>query len=273
MRVAVGLREATARLSVTSDTARLDAELLMAHALGQSRSDMLLRFMDAESPACFAALVERRARQEPIAHIVGKQEFYGRVFTVTPATLIPRSDSETVIDAAQERKADARRILDLGTGSGALLLTMLAECPRAQGSGLDCSAAALKVADGNAHRLGLASRAEWLLSDWHECGWGDALGEFDLILCNPPYIEEDAGIDVSVRDYEPALALFSGPDGLADYRVLFPQLRQLLVPQGVAIFEIGASQGSSVREIAVEAGFSVEVRPDLAGRDRVIICT
>lgn len=265
------LRKAAERLSATSDTARLDAEVLMAHALGVSRSELLLRHMRDAAPEGFAALVERRAVHEPVAYIVGEQEFYGRSFGVTPDVLIPRSDSEATLAAALEGAGETGRVLDLGVGSGALLLSFLAEKPGWDGIGVDRSAGALGVAGDNAARLGVESRAQLLRSDWHAAGWCDPLGAFDRVIANPPYVEEAADIALSVHGYEPAGALFAGADGLDDYRVLIPQLRSLLVPEGVTVLEIGASQAESVGEIAREAGFSTDLRRDLAGRPRALI--
>ncbi|MET4133174.1 release factor glutamine methyltransferase [Porphyrobacter sp. MBR-155] len=271
MTVSEAIRAAAERLAAASDTARLDAELLMAHALGVSRSDMLLREMQSPAPAGFAALVERRAAHEPVAYITGLAEFYGLELTVTPATLIPRGDSETLIAAALEVAGTAGRALDLGTGSGALLLALLANRAGWQGVGVDASAAALAVAAGNADALGLANHSAWHQRDWHAWGWADGLGTFDLVLCNPPYVEADAALDRQVRDYEPASALFAGPQGLDDYRALIPQLGKLIVPDGIAIFEIGARQAEAVSAIAATAGFAVELRRDLAGRPRALI--
>ena len=271
MTVAEAIRAAATRLAVTSDTARLDAELLMAHALGLSRSDMLLRTMQHPAPASFAGLVERRAGCEPVAYIIGTAEFYGLTLAVTPATLIPRGDSETLVDAALEVAGDSGRVIDLGTGSGALLLALLFNRAGWHGVGVDASAPALVVAAGNAAALGLAERSDWLHRDWRAPGWADDLGTFDLVLCNPPYVEAGAALDRQVRDHEPASALFSGAEGLDDYRVLIPQLGKLLVPGGVAIFEIGANQAASVSAIAVAAGFTAELRHDLAGRPRVLV--
>ena len=265
------IRAAAARLSATSDTARLDAELLLAHALGVSRSDMLLRAMRDHAPEAFGALVERRSRHEPVAYIIGVQEFYGREFAVEPGVLIPRGDSETLIEAALEAAPGARRVLDLGTGSGALLLTALLELPGAQGIGIDASPTAVRASGRNARSLGLGVRAMILLRDWREAGWASELGTFDLILCNPPYVEQDAALDPSVRDHEPASALFSGPEGLDDYRVLIPQLRALMGDNAVAVLEIGASQADSVSQIAETCGFSVEMSLDLAKRPRALI--
>ena len=269
--VADAIRAATVRLSDTSDTARLDAELLMAHALGVSRSDVLLRYMQDNPPAGFAPMVERRAAREPIAYITGTQEFYGRAFAVTPAVLIPRADSESVIETALKAAPDARRVLDCGTGSGALLLTLLAEIPDAQGTGIDASVAAVEVARANAAGLGLTRRADIRLANWTAPGWADELGLFDLVIANPPYVENGAALDADVRDYEPASALFSGLDGLDDYNILIPQLPQLLTKNGVVVLEIGATQAEQVTQIAREHGFAATAHKDLGGRDRTLI--
>ena len=275
MTINEAIRAATDRLAATSDTARLDAEVLMAHTLGVTRSDLLLRHMRDLVPESFVALIDRRARQEPVAHIVGQQEFYGLPLRVTPDTLIPRGDSETLIEAAREHFAaqPPARVLDMGTGTGALLLAALSLFPDASGTGIDASAAALEVAADNAQRLGMADRATMLLRDWTVAGWANDLGRFDLILCNPPYVEQDAVLDVSVRAFEPASALFAGVEGLDDYRVLIPQLPPLLADAGLAILEIGHSQADSVGDIARAAGFAVEVRHDLAQRPRALILT
>jgi len=293
MTVGEAIRAAATRLAAISDSARLDAELLMAHAVGVSRSDMLLRALRDPEPANFAALVERRAAHEPVAYITGTAEFYGLTLAVTPATLIPRGDSETLIEAARETFANRpapQRILDLGTGSGALLLAAMSVWHSADGMGLDQSAEALLIAIRNAqthantpiavvgnlkaelpaHRQD-RGMARFIQRDWRKRGWRNHLGTFDLILCNPPYVESDAALDPQVRDHEPASALFAGPEGLDDYRVLIPQLGKLLVPGGVAIFEIGANQAASVSAIAVAAGFAAELRHDLAGRPRALV--
>ncbi|MFN3990729.1 MAG: peptide chain release factor N(5)-glutamine methyltransferase [Erythrobacter sp.] len=269
--VGEAIRAAAEHLAPVSDTARLDAELLMAHALGMSRSQMLLKAMREPAPVRFAAFVARRAAHEPIAYITGTTEFYGLTLRVTPATLIPRSDSETLIEAALERAGEHGRVLDLGTGSGALLLAVLAKRARWQGVGLDASPEALAVAEGNAADLGLAGRSAWFNRSWHDAGWAEGLGVFDLILCNPPYVEETAALDPQVRDYEPASALFAGPEGLDDYRVLIPQLPALMTPQASAILEIGADQAASVTALAEAAGFQGTLRRDLAGRARALI--
>lgn len=263
------LRDAATQLSGVSDTPRLDAELLMAYALGLKRSDMLLRQLDLAVPEAFAALIARRAGHEPVAYITGRQAFWDLELEVTPDVLIPRADSETLIEAALERPASAR-VLDLGTGSGALLLAALSAFPDAQGVGIDASDAALAVARNNANRLAFGGRSKWLRRSWHDADWSKALGQFDLILCNPPYVEDDAELAPMVAQHEPHSALFAGPDGLDDYRILIPQIPALLAPHGVAIFEIGHMQADAVGDLATRAGLSTELRRDLAGKPRAL---
>ena len=269
MTVGEALREAAARLG--TDWARDEAEILMAHALGVTRSAMLLGFLREASPLAFAPMVERRVVGEPVAYITGETEFFGRRFIVTPDVLIPRSDSEATVLAALEAAAEPRRILDCGTGSGILLLSLLAERPGASGIGTDRSPAALAVAAANARALDLSGRAEMREADWTRPGWAADLGQFDLVIANPPYVEDDAELDASVRDFEPAGALFAGPEGLEAYRVLIPQLPNLLAPGGVAVFEIGYRQAEAVTAIAEAAGFAAALRRDLAGRPRALI--
>ena len=273
VRVSDAIRDAARRLTQASDTPRLDAEWLMAHALGSSRSDLLLRHMQDAAPTGFAELVVRRQRREPVAYILGQQDFLGRSFAVSPAVLIPRSDSESVVLAALAAAPDARRVLDLGTGSGALLLSLLAELPAARGCGVDRSGDALAIARRNAEVLGLADRIEFVRADWSEPGWHDGLGRFDLVIANPPYVETDAALAADVRDFEPAGALFAGADGLDDYRILIPCLPGLLAQGATAVLEIGAQQAKAVARLGEEAGFTATVRPDLAGRDRAVILT
>ncbi|QPC98503.1 peptide chain release factor N(5)-glutamine methyltransferase [Qipengyuania soli] len=269
--VGEAIRAAAERLAKTSDTARLDAELLMAHALGIARSDMLLKAMRDAAPAVFPDLVERRSSHEPVAHILGRQEFFGLELAVTPDTLIPRGDSETIVEAALEAAPSAGRVLDMGTGTGALLLAFLSQREAARGLGMDASEAAIAVARGNADRLGLGERAEFRLDSWLAEDWTVGLGQFDLVLCNPPYVEDDAALDPDVSDYEPAGALFAGPEGLDDYRAIIPQLGKLLLPDGIAVLEIGATQADSVAAIARDSGFESELRHDLGGRPRALI--
>ncbi|KHK89491.1 peptide chain release factor N(5)-glutamine methyltransferase [Novosphingobium malaysiense] len=269
--VADAIRAAAVRLEATSDTARLDAEVLMAHALGVSRSDLLLRHMRSEAPAGYPALVDRRAAHEPVAYITGQQEFFGLPFMVTPEVLIPRGDSEVLVETALKARPGARSVLDCGTGSGALLLAVLANLPQARGTGIDSSPGALAVAASNARTLGLDERARMMAADWHRAGWSETLGgPFDLILANPPYVENDAELDTSVCEYEPAGALFSGPDGLDDYRILVPQLPALMAPGGLALVEIGHRQAEAVSAIGQAAGMAATIHHDLANRPRVI---
>lgn len=268
--VAQALRDAATALAETSDTPRLDAELLMAEALGVTRSELLLRHMGDAVPAALAPLLERRRRQEPVAYILGRQEFHGLEFHVTPDVLIPRGDSEVLIDVALTARPDARRVLDCGTGSGALLLTVLSRLEQALGVGIDRSEAALAVARSNSEGLGLADRAAMKLADWRRSGWAAEFGAFDLVLANPPYVEDGAPLAASVRDYEPAGALFAGADGLDDYRVLIPQLPGLLTPDGIAVIEIGHTQAEAVTALAHAAGFRARLHRDLGGRPRAL---
>jgi release factor glutamine methyltransferase len=245
----------------------------MAEALGVSRSELLLRAMAKPEPPGFSPLLARRLAHEPVAYILGHQEFYGRAFRVTRDVLIPRADSETTVAAALAAHADPRRVLDCGTGSGALLLTVLAERPAASGIGIDVSAAALAVAAANADALGLTPGVALHERDWTSPGWADDLGRFDLILANPPYVEDGAELAPAVRDHEPAIALFAGPEGLEAYRVLIPQLPALLAPGGAAVLEIGAGQAEAVTALARDAGFAVALHRDLGGRPRALVLT
>ncbi|MEC3951082.1 peptide chain release factor N(5)-glutamine methyltransferase [Sphingobium sp. HWE2-09] len=264
------LRAATVQLAVASDTARLDAELLMAHALGLSRRDLLLRQRDLAVPATFASLLDRRLSGEPIAHITGTRDFWTISLSVTPDTLIPRPDSETLIEAAVDHFSarPPATILDLGTGSGALLLAALDQWPTARGLGIDASAAALAVAQANAARLGMADRADFRPGDWAT----GVTGAFDLLLINPPYIVADLPLTGDVLR-EPASALFAGADGLDDYRRIAPDLPRLIAPGGMAAIEIGYDQKDSVGALLRDQGLYVAVRRDLIGHDRCLIAT
>lgn len=269
MTIRKALHAAAAELADASDTPRLDAELLMAHALGVDRGSMLLAGLDCPVPAGFAGLVARRRRSEPIAYIVGVRDFWTITLAVGPGVLIPRPDSETLIDAAVDHfrgTAGPRTVIDLGTGSGALLLAALSEWPEARGVGIDASRTALATAAGNAARLGLAGRAGMLPGGWE--GTGEM---FDLVLCNPPYIADDAVLAPDVALYEPGSALFAGADGLDDYRRIAPVIGRQIAPGGVACIEIGSSQGQSAAALFAAAGLQVALRRDLAGRDRCLV--
>ncbi len=270
----IALRDATAALSTVSQTPRLDAEFLAAFALQIPRLDMLMHAKDLTVPSGFADMIQRRLAHEPVAYITGSQAFWDIQLCVSPDVLIPRADSETLIEAAQAAfngTAPPRRILDLGTGSGALLLAALSLFPDATGIGVDASAAALGVARYNAEQLGFANRVQMQQRNWHEAGWANGLvSQFDLILCNPPYVETGAALMPMVAMYEPHAALFAGAEGLDDYQILLPQISELLAPAGIAIFEIGHLQAKSVGDLAYGAGLKSSLQYDLAGNPRCL---
>lgn len=213
------------------------------------------------------ALAQRLARK-PVSQIIGRRAFWRHDFTVTPDVLDPRPDTETLVAAALE--VPFARVLDLGTGSGCILISLLADRPSARGAGVDLSDAALAVARGNADRLGVADRAEFVRSDW--CA--GVSGRFDLIVSNPPYIaaEEMAALQPEVRDHEPHMALTDGGDGLSVYRRLAQEAPAHLMPGGWLMVEIGPTQGAAVCAVFQAAGLeTVSIRPDLDGRDRVVL--
>lgn len=268
MTVRAALAAAAARFAFSA-TPRLDAELLLAHALGITRERSLLD-PPAAVPAAFAALVERRAAHEPIAYITGTRAFWTIELDVGPGVLIPRADSETLIEAAVAHFGERapRTVLDLGTGPGTLLLAALDQWPAATGVGVDASDAALAFARRNAERLGMADRASLVRGSWAATG-----GAFDLILCNPPYIGTAEPLPPEVSAFEPGEALFAGLDGLDDYRALAPLLPAQLAPGGCACIEIGHRQAAAVTALLEAAGLAVALRRDLAGRDRCLIAT
>jgi release factor glutamine methyltransferase len=258
------------------EDARSEAWLLLSAATGRSRADLIAGAPRALSPAeeeRLAALAARRLAREPMAYILGSREFWSLPFRVGPAVLVPRPESETMVEAALEAigdRAAALRILDLGTGSGCLLLALLSELPRASGLGTDGSAAALAIAKDNAERLGLADRAAFREGDWG----GGLAGPFDLIVSNPPYVAQaDAtGLAPEVRAFEPEDALFAGPDGLDAYHALAPDCARLLAEDGVVCLEIGQGQGPAVAGIMRRHGLRlVASRQDLAGIERCLI--
>ncbi len=241
----------------------------MAHALGTSREDLLLRHLDTPAPATFEALLARRLAHEPIAYITGTRAFWTIDLAVGPGALIPRADSETLIEAALDHfgASGPATILDLGTGPGTLLLAALAQWPGAKGVGIDRSESALAMARTNADRLGLAGRVNFTLGDWAK----GIEQRFDLVLANPPYIGTAEALPADVAAYEPHEALFAGPDGLDDYRLIVPQLPRLLAPGGIAVLEIGHAQTEAVSGLVAQAGLEASARRDLAGRPRAII--
>ncbi len=263
------LGEAARRLAAASETPRLDAELLMAHSMGIEREALLLCRQDDEASEAFEALVRRREAGEPIAYITGRRAFWTIELEVGPGVLVPRPDSETVIEAAVAHfgTSGPRSILDLGTGPGTLLLAALDQWPQACGLGIDASEKALLFARRNAERLGQSERVHFRLGDW-----GEGIDErFDLVLCNPPYIEADAGLPADVGEWEPPGALFAGEDGLDDYRRLAPQIGRLIAPGGIACIEIGAAQEASVTELFRSWKLNPRIVQDLAGRPRCVV--
>ncbi|GGL74362.1 release factor glutamine methyltransferase [Wenxinia marina] len=250
--------------------AALDARRLLAHALGIAPDRLTLHLPEAVPDAvaaAYEALISRRAAREPVAQITGRRMFYGREFLVTADVLDPRPETEVLIEAALA--APFETVLDLGTGSGCILLTLLAEMEGSRGVGTDVSGPACDVAEENARRLGMGDRARIVHTDW----WAGVTGSFDLIVSNPPYIAaaEMAGLEPEVREWEPRGALTDEADGLGAYRTILSGAPQRLVPGGRLILEIGAGQGAAVVDLAHRAGFT-EVRRirDLDGRDRVI---
>ncbi len=265
--VRVAIADAAARIA--SATPRLDAELLMAHALGVSHQDLLLKHLSDPAPSSFDALVARRLAYEPVAYITGSRGFWTVEIGVGPGVLVPRADSETLIEAAVAHFGGGQgpgRVLDLGTGPGTLLLAALAEWPEAYGLGVDSSEAALAYARRNATTLRIADRAIFKPGDWAT----GLAGQFDLILCNPPYIGIAEELGPEVRGHEPPAALFAGADGLDDYRRIVPELPRLLAPGGLAVLEIGWMQGEAVSALMRGAGLDPVLHHDLGGRPRAI---
>ena len=266
------LAAAAARLAAAGvPDAPRDARRLMAAALGVGADRLSLHAGEAigsEAAAAFARMLDERARFRPVAQIVGQRAFWGRDFVVTSAVLDPRPETETLVAAALDGPA-AARLLDIGTGSGAILLTLLAEWTLAEGVGTDIDADALAVAETNAVRLGVAARCRLLRGTWT----AGAAGPFDLVVSNPPYIAEAEieGLAADVRAWEPRHALTPGPTGLESYAAIAAELSAVLAPGGRALFEIGPTQAAAVAGLLAAAGYpAARVHPDLDGRDRVV---
>jgi release factor glutamine methyltransferase len=266
------LDDAARQLSSTSDTARLDAELLMAEALHIDRDRLLLSPPDRSVPKRFWDMVSRRSDGEPVAYITGRRAFWNIELHVGPGVLVPRPDSEVLIASAIEHfegTSGPKRILDLGTGPGTLLLAALDIWPDATGLGIDVSRQALSYASANARRLGFEGRAKLMQGNWA----AGLLESFDLVLCNPPYVAEGAELGPGVREFEPDEALFAGSEGLDAYRELAPQLPRLLNPGGLAAIEIGPGQSAAVTALLERDGLKARVADDLGGRARAIVLT
>ena len=261
-------------------TSLLDARMIVAHAMGLDSSALALHDDEPVAAATVAtadAMIERRLVGEPIARIIGEKEFWSLPFRLSPATLVPRPDTETLVQAALDalsasgRRSDELRVLDLGTGSGCILLALLSELPNAFGIGVDRAEGAVVTAAENARRLGLADRARFVAGDWAEA----IGGRFDAILANPPYVEEEAlpELPVEVIGFDPRLALAGGSHGIDGHKAIIPALPRLLAPSGFAIVELGPRQGPMIADLAATAGMTMEVRHDLAGRERAAFLT
>lgn len=257
------------------DSPSIDARLLLEVATGATRTDILTdpyRAVTPDQQAALDAFVERRLKREPVSRILGRKGFWKIMLNVTPDVLSPRSDTEAILDVILLAYPPHRtfEMIDLGTGSGAILLAILAERASARGVGTDISSEALAVAKENAANLELDNRATFLRTEW-AAGFGD--DSFDLVVSNPPYIPSGdiPGLDPEVRDHDPHLALDGGPDGLQAYRELAPEIRRILRPNGVFAVEIGWDQGPQVKALFEAAGFeNVIVVKDLSDRDRVV---
>lgn len=266
------LRNGTRLLAAAiGDGASRDARILMAHMMGVETDRLtveLSRMITPTQVSQFEHMIKRRALREPISHITGKRAFWKHDFKVSADVLDPRPETETLVELALDRAAP-ETILDLGIGSGCILLSLLGEFPDAQGIGTDLSEAALHVARQNAHSLGLSDRVTFQTADWFD----GITGLFNLIVSNPPYItaEEMDSLSPDVRNFEPHLALTPGGDGLDAYRRIAGNLAAFLAPDGLALFEIGYLQGTEVTGIFSDAGFGrVELHKDLGGHDRIV---
>jgi release factor glutamine methyltransferase len=268
--VARALADATRQLSETSDTPRLDAELLMAEALHIDRDRLILNPPDRDPPKRFQSMLKRRLKGEPVAYITGRRAFWNIELHVGPGVLIPRPDSEVLISSALEHfegTEGPKRILDLGTGPGTLLLAALDLWPQATGLGVDSSRRAMSYASAKSRRLGFERRARFRIGDW-----ADGIDErFDLILCNPPYVAEHEPLGAGVAEHEPEEALFAGPEGLDSIRRIAPAIPRLLAPGGLAAVEIGSAQGEAALDLLQRDGLAGRIVQDLGARDRAAI--
>jgi release factor glutamine methyltransferase len=270
--IARALSRATNQIGRISDTPRLDAELLMAESLHIDRDKLILTPPERDPPERFWELVERRKAGEPVAYITGRRAFWNIELHVGPGVLIPRPDSEALIASALEHfegTEGPKRILDLGTGPGTLILAALDLWPDATGLAVDVSRQALSYAASNARRLGCEGRLKLSVGNWAE-GINE---KFDLILCNPPYVAEGAHLGPGVREFEPDEALFAGQEGLDAYRELAPQLPGLLNAGGLAAVEIGYDQADITSGLLARDGLVAKVANDLAGRPRAVLLT
>jgi len=269
--LAEALQEAAALLA-PSATAQRDAELLLLHVMHLSRAELLAhpeREFTERQTNHYQAAILRRAHHEPVQHIIGKQEFYGRDFIVNRLVLIPRPETEHLVEAVLAIRPGPERILDIGTGSGILAITLALELPNATVTATDISGAALAVAEKNGQQLGAAERIRFVTSDLFA-----TLGEerFACIVSNPPYVATSEVLEPQVRDYEPAMALYAGEDGLTIYRRLIPDATEHLEPGGHLLLEIGYGQRGAVEQMLAQSGF-VDIRlvDDLQGFPRVAI--
>jgi release factor glutamine methyltransferase len=269
--IAETLRDGARALTEANvENPRLEARLLLAHALGLTSEDLVRDPSGHAAPSGFDRMIARRATGEPLAFILGWREFWSLRFRVSPATLIPRPDSETLVEAALTLWPDRvapLRVLDLGTGTGCLLLAFLHERPDGFGVGIDRSESAASLARHNAGDLGLAGRCAFVCGDW-----ADAVsGRFDLVLSNPPYIATSDLASLAVAAHEPRAALDGGASGLTAYRDIIATLPRILAPSGIAVLELGAAQFEAVAGIADAAGYRVSARSDLSGTPRAMI--
>lgn len=287
MKIAAGMSLGAARRQIAAalraaglNTPELDARVLVGHALGLNPTGVVSgsdRALNAGECSLLETSLSRRLAREPVSRIIGRKEFWGQEFLLAPATLVPRPETELVVETAlqlinaAEPPRRALHIADLGTGSGAILIALLTECPEARGIGTDISPCALGIARDNACRLGVGDRAAFVA-----CDYGTALagGGFDLVVSNPPYIAtgEIAALPPEVRDFDPRRALDAGADGLSAYRAIAADIMRLLSPGGFLVVEVGRGQAQCVSSLFRAAGLATDVEPrcDLAGIERVL---